>query len=378
MNQVKRLFGEAKVTATISPIPPPSKQKFRRGINHPELYLWDAWSYSESNTIHLYCLAVSRTKQNGQTLIESERNDFPFHVRHFSSQDNAQTWTDEGCFQTPGNSENGHDARNIWSGSIAPMPDGTILVAYTGLYQVSKERTFLQNIALALSSDGNSADWLDSKPISCPIRDREKILKLGYYLDDAERLGHKSGEQGGPVMSWRDPFIFCDNRQDIHLIWAAKSAPRKGVIAHCLLARKADGYHLEKLFPPVSLPDENLFTQAELPKIYHDDAKGIYYLIISTCNRISEGQADEDIDKTLRLYKSDSLSGPWEWVVNNKSAISGTRGLFGMTVLKTDFKNNRVFCISPLIGVKQSSTSLSFSAPFYLDLTSNSIDYSFN
>ncbi len=353
-------------------------QIFKGAIVHPELFLWDAWSYQEQETLHLYCLAISRTKPDGEPLLPAEKDNYPFHIRHFSSLDLGASWKDEGCFQQSGNAIDGHDARNIWSGSIAALPGGAKIAGFTGIFEIDDTRRYLQNISLGLSADGYSVGSVLPSPLSCPLRDREQILGLGYYLDGPDTLGSNDGEEGGPVMAWRDPFIFVDSDNHIHAFWAAKTGPCVGVVAHGLIkdgliAGGDSGYSLETLYPPMSLPDGEKFTQAELPKVYCDDSTGTCYLIVSSCNRIFEGQPDSEVDKTIRLYKSASLRGPWQIAAGDNSAIKGSEGLFGMTVLQTDFANNRMLCISPRTGTVDPAEAFTIGETFYLDLATASI-----
>lgn len=355
-------------------MPSADAQVFEGAIVHPDLYLWDSWSYQEHGTIHLFCLAISRTKPNGEALLPAEKDNYPFHIRHFSSLDQGRQWKDEGCFQQPGKTSDGHDERNVWSGSVCLLPSGEKLAGFTGIFEIDDQRRYLQNISLGTSSS-SQIDSLLPSPLSCPIRDREAILSLGYYLDAANRLGSNDGEEGGPVMAWRDPFLFIDSDQRINAFWSAKSGPGVGVIAQGLIAKGDDkcGYSLEKLYPPMSLPDGESFTQAELPKIYFDDAQGIYYLIVSSCNRFYEGQPDSEVDKTIRLYKANSMRGPWQIAVGNNSAIKGAEGLFGMTVLEPDFANDRLLCISPRTGSDNPDAAFTIGERFYLDLNTATV-----
>ena len=355
-------------------MPSADAQVFEGAIVHPDLYLWDSWSYQEHGTIHLFCLAISRTKPNGEALLPAEKDNYPFHIRHFSSLDQGRQWKDEGCFQQPGKTSDGHDERNVWSGSVCLLPSGEKLAGFTGIFEIDDQRRYLQNISLGTSSS-SQIDSLLPSPLSCPIRDREAILSLGYYLDAANRLGSNDGEEGGPVMAWRDPFLFIDSDQRINAFWSAKSGPGVGVIAQGLIAKGDDkcGYSLEKLYPPMSLPDGESFTQAELPKIYFDDAQGIYYLIVSSCYRFYEGQPDSEVDKTIRLYKSNSMRGPWQIAVGNNSAIKGAEGLFGMTVLEPDFANDRLLCISPRTGSDNPDAAFTIGERFYLDLNTATV-----
>ena len=349
-------------------------QVFEGAIVHPELYLWDSWSYQEQGTMHLYCLAISRNKPNGEALLPAEKDNYPFHIRHFSSIDKGRRWKDEGCFQQPGKASDGHDGRNVWSGSICLLPSGEKLAGFTGIFEIDDQRRYLQNISLGTSSSGYM-DALLPSPLSCPLRDREEILGLGYYLDTEDRLGSNDGEEGGPVMAWRDPFLFIDSDQRINAFWSAKTGPGSGVIAHGLITQgdEKSSYRLETLYPPMSLPDGESFTQAELPKVYIDHTQGIYYLIVSSCNRHFEGQPDSEVDKTIRLYKSDSMRGPWQIAAGDSSAINGAEGLFGMTVLETDFPNSRLLCISPRTGSDDPAAAFTIGERFYLDLSTATV-----
>lgn len=349
-------------------IPAAYNLEFTNGIRHPELYLWDAWSYVEDGRIHLYSLAVSRTKEDGSRLDPSERNAYPFHIRHFSSVDEGRSWTDEGCFLSPRLGQGKHDSKTIWSGSIEVLASGKKLTAYTGLWNVDADHSFLQNIALAISNDGYTINEIYQEPLSSPIQDWEEIIGQGYYLDAPDNMGHNDGEGGGPIMAWRDPYVFIDFNGDVHLFWAAKTAPLKSAMAHALLKKDGELYKIASLYPPTTLPDADKFTQLELPKLVHDSDNGWYYLIVSTCNRLFEGQSDEEVDKSVRLYRSASMEGPWEAWGTVGSTILKAENLFGLTVLKTDFKNGRLLCIAPYTDAAPGELSLTFAKPFYISL----------
>ncbi len=351
----------------VQQIPPAYRGQFEKGIRHPLLFLWDAWSYVESDVIHLYCLAVSRFKPDSAALLPSERNDFPFHVRHFTSENNGRTWTDEGCFLKPQAFSKQHSYRTIWSGSVEALPDGKKLVAFTGIEEVDADHNFLQTIGLASSEDGYTIERIAETALSSPRRDWAKITATGYYLDAPEKLGSNDGEGEGPILSWRDPFIFLDIERQVNLFWGAKVSTRESALARAVLQKNGELYNLAKLFPPIMLPDGNEFTQLELPKVLHDKEKDLYYLIISSCNRLFEGQADADVDKGLRVYKSNSLEGPWEAL---GAKILGPENLFGLTVLSTDFESNRLLCIAPYTDAAEKELSLTFSPVFYLYLDS--------
>jgi hypothetical protein len=346
-------------------IPPPHFTEFENGISHPLLYLWDAWSYRENEILHLYCLAVSKLRPDNTPLNPIERNNFPFHIRHFTSKNNGRSWKDEGCFLESAELTNSHDYYTIWSGSVKLLPDDKKLVVFTGLKKVDAEHAFVQDIALAISDDGYVVNRIQKKVISSPDRDWKEITGLGYYLDSPEKLGNINGEMNGPILAWRDPFIFLDENEQINLFWGGKVSARKGALVRALLSKNEDGYSIKKLFPPVTVPDGDQFTQLELPKVLYDKERELYYLIISSCNRLYEGQSDSEVDKGVRIYKSESIEGPWDPLGDK---ILGKEHLFGLTVLDSDFKNNRLLCIAPYTDAAVDHLSLTFSPVFYVHL----------
>jgi hypothetical protein len=353
-------------------IPPPHNRIFENGICHPALYLWDAWSYVEADIMHLYCLAVSRLKIDGTPLLPVERNDFPFHIRHFTSENEGRSWKDEGCFFKTAPWSEKVNFYTIWSGSIDVLPNGRKLAAFTALEKVDPNHNFLQNIALALSDDGYAVDQILDIALSSPRRDWEEIIKKGYYLDVPEKLGNNEGEGGGPILAWRDPFIFLDKDENVNLFWAGKVSPTKSALVRAELKENGQHYTVAKLFPPMTVPDGNEFTQLELPKVLYDNEKELYYLMISSCNRLYEGQSDEEVDKGVRVYQSDSIEGPWKSLGGK---ILGSENLFGPTVLKTDFKNNRLLCIAPYTDAAEKDLRLTFSRVFYVYLDDLRIEF---
>jgi len=353
-------------------IPPPSVLDFKNGIRHPSLYLWDAWSYVEEDRIHLYCLAISKTKPDDTPLQPIERNNFPFHIRHFTSENNGKSWKDEGCFLETKPWSNKHNFYTIWSGSIETLPDGKKLVAFTALEKVDSNHPFLQNIAIATSNDGYGVDQILDIALSSPRKNWQEITDMGYYLDVPEKLGHSAGENGGPILAWRDPFIFLGKNEEINLFWGGKVSSKKGALVRAILVKSGTTYKIAKLCPPVTVPDGNEFTQLELPKILFDKDKKRYYLIISTCNRLYEGQLDEEVDKGVRIYQSKTINGPWETLGEK---ILGSQKLFGLTVLKADFKHNRLLCIAPYTDAANENLRLTFSPVFYVHLDNLRVEF---
>jgi len=261
-----------------TPIPPFSMSTYKNGIVHPKLWLWDSWTYLEGNCIHLYALALSRSAEDGTAILPEHRNDYPFHFRHFESSNEGISWTDLGPVLTPSKDPKSFYSRNVWSGSATRLPDNRKLMGFTGLREVDADHPFLQSIGFATSVDGMAFDQIAKEPASCPRRDYDAIIAAGYYLGPKDQLGHKDGEDGGPIMAWRDPYTLIDNAGTIHAFWSAKVSPKTGAIAHATLIETNRGFEIETLHPPIILPDGKSITQAEVPKIYYDVTSESYYL----------------------------------------------------------------------------------------------------
>lgn len=348
-------------------IPEPSSLIFRDGIRHPALHLWDAWSCVHAAEYHLYCLALSRTKPDGDALTAGERNDFPFHIRHFVSTDDGASWRDQGCFMAAGELATEGAERNVWSGSVEALAGDGVLMAFTTITPGDELHPFIQQLGIGGSGDHQHLGWRQQRPISCPVRDHAAIVAAGFYLDPPTSLGHRDGEAGGPIMAWRDPYLFFDPLGQLYLLWSAKAASGEPAVACAGLAMGPDGYQITRILPPILLPDGHDFTQAELPKIYHDATRGDYYLVLATCNRKHEQQPDNEVQKNIRLYRSRSLLGPWEGATATGSVLTADTHLFGMTVLATDFERHRMLCMAPYTEAA-GDLSLSFAAPFFIEL----------
>ena len=353
-------------------IPPAFPEVFTNGIAHPLLYLWDSWSYFEDGTYHLYCLALSRAKADGMPLESSDRNVYPFHIRHFTSTDEGVSWKDEGCFLSPEDWRNVSESYTVWSGGIELLPDGNKLAAFTALDKTDAKHPFIQNIGLVVSADGFQLDSEIKTKISSPVKDRKEILDKGYYLGPEAELGNDEGEEGGPILAWRDPFVFVHEDETVSLLWAAKISPLRGAVARAKLKKAGNSYELDELMPAVAMPDKESFTQLECPKVVFDKNSNTYYLLISVCNRVDESQPESEVGKGINVYKSKSIDGPWE---SCGPKILGDRNLFGPTVLKTDFENDRLLCIAPYTEVAGPVKALTFAPVFYIYLNPLRVAY---
>ncbi len=354
-------------------IPPPYPDLFKNGIVHPQLYLWDSWSFVEDGTVHLYCLALSRVKPDGMPLESVDRNKYPFHIRHFTSVDFGKNWRDEGRFLSALDWNDQSEAYTVWSGGIERLSDGRKLAAFTALTKTDVEHPFIQHIGLVISSDGFELDSDIKTAISSPVSDRKEILDKGYYLGPEAELGTQEGEEGGPILAWRDPFVFVHEDDSVSLLWAAKINALRGAIARATLKKVGNSYELAELMPAVAMPDMESFTQLECPKVVYDKLSKTYYLLISVCNRLDERQPESEVDKGINIYKSNSIDGPWE---SCGPRVLGDRNLFGLTVLQTDFENDRLLCVAPYTEVAGSVKALTFAPVFYIYLNPLRVVYS--
>lgn len=340
------------------PIPGPWPVSFRDRIRHPDLWLWDSWLLRGDRQLDLFCLALSRRDRRGRAIRPDDRNRYQFHVRRFSSSDHAQSWQDKGCVATPGAMGDGSDSGNIWSGSALMLPDGRAIFAYTGIRVESAQRPFVQSLNIRVTRWPEIQSSVSESVISCSRRDRREIVDSGYYLGPIKSLGDEGGEEGGPILCWRDPFLFEDHDGRMLVFVAAKLAPSIPAIATVVLKCCEDKWLAEEILPPMLLPDRHEFTQAELPKIYCDSEAGRYLLLISSTNRKSECQPDSEIVKEHRLYIADSISGPWASYSERGSSVPGLDGLFGGSFIDPRPKSGCLDMLSPYSELAPASVRL--------------------
>lgn len=120
---------------------------------------------------------------------------------------------------------------------------------------------------------------------------------------------------------------------------------------------------------PVVLPDDDQYTQLELPKIYFDSVRQRYLLIAASSTRQSEGQSDDEVSKCIRLYVAGSPAGPWLPGGTETSVIAGLDTLFGMAVIEADYAAQKLRCMAPYTEVASADLALSFAAVCELDLS---------
>lgn len=348
-------------------IPPPAPGLFRHGVSHPDLWLWDVWTVAAGDTLTVFTLALARQNKKGDPITPGDRNLYPFHVRRFNSRDGGASWRDQGAFLSPGTDAGGVMAHNVWSGS-AIMSEGRLLFGFTGVRKPAPGRSFLQSICLLpVAQESAAPEPSDTIVISDPEADYQKIINAGYYLGPREMLGDDKGEAGGPILAWRDPFLFAGADGSVEAFWAAKTSATAPAVAHARLTRQGDGYCCE-LLAPISLPDGNDFTQAEVPKVYHDPSGAGFLLLVSTCNRLREDQPDEEVSKEMRLYRAAAPEGPWRPYRGDDGIIPGIEHLFGGAFLSIDRSANIATLIAPYTEMSAADRQLTIAPPAYINL----------
>ena len=354
----------------IAPIPAAHTATFKDGIDHPNLWLWDSWTlHGDDGDLHLYCLALAKTHSDGTQILPPDRNDFTFHVRHFVSEDGGISWRDHGAAMHPKQIADGSDARNVWSGSILRLNKSTVVFGYTGVRDSGPDRRFLQTICMATGSSPIAPTSWPKAAISCPLRDYDAICDKGYYLGPRDTLGSNAGEDGGPIMAWRDPYLFTDTTGELFAVWSAKVSAHEPAIALARLKMNGANIDLVELCGPIRLPDAHLMTQAEMPKVYRDKASGDFLLMVSACDRKYEGQPDKELTHIHRLYRSASLNGPWRTYSADDSALPGLEGLFGSSLLDIDLLKGHFTALGPYTENAGPAKQLRFESPIRIDVS---------
>ena len=352
-----------------APLPPAHQGVFSGGIDHPDLWLWDSWTLDDKvGCLHLYCLALAKTHSDGTAITPPQRNDFTFHVRRFTSSDTGQSWCDQGVALQHEQMPDGADGRNVWSGSVLRLDEQTVAFGFTGVRDRGTERRFLQTICVATGNSPKAPAYWPDVALSCPIRDYDAIVSAGFYLGPRETLGSNQGEEGGPIMAWRDPFLFQEKDGTLFAVWSAKISPTVPAVALAKLERDGSTLRLGHLYPPIELPDANLMTQAEVPKLYRDTASGDYLLMVSACDRRYEGQPDQEVTHIHRLYRSAVLTGPWQPIGATGSALPGLEGLFGASLIDIDLAQNSLTVLAPYTENAGPDRQLRFAPPVRINL----------
>ncbi len=342
-----------------APIPPPHKTPFLGAIIHPDLWLWDSWTCASFETTSLYCLALSKLDSSQNPIQPNERNQYIFHIRLFTSSDEGSSWIDEGSVLGPKCQIDESDASNIGSGSVLENND-TIIMAYTGMRGLTENQEFDQNICLT-HAIGRKLNFIVSQPaLSDPLRDYDQIVSSGYYLGPKESLGASNGEDSGPILAWRDPFLFEDEDGVLYVFWSAKIGEKVPALAWASVETSSNGLRLGKLRTPIQLPVSHNVTQLDLPKIYKDRRNGNYYLLVSACDRLGRGQPNSEISREIYLFRSKELQGPWEAYDGKSSVLSEFRNVYGASLVSIDYEVGTANLVAPYTDQVEPEIQLSF------------------
>lgn len=350
-------------------IPPAASRPFSGGIKHPDLWLWDAWTYWHDGDLHLFCLALAKVDANGRPITPGDRNDYPFHIREFLSQDEGASWRDLGVYLQPDETPGSPTQHSIWSGSA--LNDGDeLLFGFTGIRQPAEGRSFLQSICLLPTRPGERPDLGQAIVLSDPERDYAEITKAGYYLGSQSSLGVDTGEEHGPILAWRDPFFVPEGDGTLRAYWAAKTGPAEPAIASGRVRKTSAGYVLDKLYAPIVHPDVSEYTQSEVPKVFQNPEDGSLLMLTSTCDRVSEDQPDSEVTKELRLYTAPGFDGPWSSYSDEGASLHGVEHLFGGEFSSLNLARQEATLIAPYTEMAEPDLQLTFAAPRKVSLTS--------
>ena len=342
-----------------------SMTTFHGAIRHPELFLWDSWSCRLQDTLHLYCLALPRLGADGHAIHPDQRNQYAFHIHHFTSSNEGQTWVDAGTFQHPAEAKDRFDSGNVWSGSIWLTQDGLPWSAYTGIAQREGEHPFLQTIAVIEAESTHSVGNDLPQVALCPVRDHAHATAMGYGLSNKEDLGHRAGEADGNILAWRDPFIFeFDN--SLYMAFAAKNTSGKPAVGIGKFSDKTPSSQCE-LIHPMTLPDIDDYGQLEVPKLY-PLASGDWLLLCATTDRRSEQQPATDVSTQIRLYLAPTPLGPWRTAGKASSILGNADHLFGATLIDVaESATDKLWLMAPFTMGCGDERALTFAPRFSID-----------
>jgi hypothetical protein len=327
-------------------IQPRTGTLFPSTIASDEWYLWDNYGYIEEGQMHIYAQAADK-----KSCRKPEDRYWQAYWRHFSSEDGGKSWIDEGPALWPQKGPKAYDSYNIWSGSVLVRKNGMKIAAYTGL---AAGKLALQSIAIAISKEGHQF-WRVSqdRPLLSAELDYERLIEKGYYLGPKETIGDIEREADGTFLCLRDPFLFEDQDEKLHIFFGAKALLGDDIVravGHAVFC-DPEQLHAVELLSPIFVPDGDQFNQLELPNVFQHD--GIYYLVISTTNLAYIGQPDSEAQKSVRIYRSKFLDREWKPYGDSGKHIILTpeSKLYGLNILNNSNRTgNNLTCRAFWVG----------------------------
>jgi hypothetical protein len=315
------------------------KRVYQKIIQSPDFYVWDNWGFiALDGRIHIYAQYCPKATCQAQ-----EDRYWQAVIRHFCSEDEGLHWYDCATALAINPDRDAFDSYVIWSGSTLPLADGRVLMAYTGLQapkvtQINSRRLALQSIGLAMSYDGGYTFARPAQPLISAARQYDELRRLGYYFGPKETLG-MIDEPDGTFMTLRDPFLFMED-EILHIFFGAKmDAGNDGqtriinAVGHAVITN-INRLDQCTLCRPIRFSNETDFNQCELPNVFRRGA--YYYLIISATYLHYIGEPDTDVDKTVRIYRSQDIESGWEpFGENGKHIILENKRdhLYGLNIL---------------------------------------------
>ena len=83
-------------------------------------------------------------------------------------------------------------------------------------------------------------------------------------------------------------------------------------------------------------------------------------MLISACDRLFEGQDDDEVSKLHRLYQGPSPTGPWTAYDGVDAVLPGLEHLFGASVIGTRFERGELTVLAPFTEMADEAAQLSF------------------
>ena len=292
-----------------------------KSIN-PDTYRWDSGLYLPDCTQYPYVLRwvmatqeADPEKRHGQAYLvllgrPKDSNEAFTRLGQLTSVENFGTaWS--GCIIGIPN----HELSWIWEmgpftehGNVNlpfEIQDQTLCMAFTSATRVENDPTKYQQRIMLGYIDSNGGFQVAEKPLLDP-QDPE-----------ADRLGYDTKIDSKVIQAWRDPYHFRDHEGKQHILFAAKYKPelqkkhpsissfhpdRNSAIGHATF--EGNKWVLQ---PPILLGKPS--AQFELPTVVQHN--GSYYMFMLDADWGFEGDKQTKRFNSLKLYKSESVTGPW-------------------------------------------------------------------
>jgi Glycosyl hydrolases family 32 N-terminal domain len=225
-------------------------------LQHPDRHVWDFWYYFEPETkiFHLFYLNADLA------LVADEQHHFSAQVGYATTKDFLSIeWHVDRVLAAD---TDRWDNTAIWSGDIIKVENG-FLMFYTSRNKAI-DNGMTQNIGAVFTPHLHSFDrWFRMPNIRIQP---QAPYEIRHIHDDTT------------THAWRDPFLFCCDRQ-IYMLLSAKDRNqplgRKGAVA--LLKAKNNSFEDWEYLDPICQP--GYYSEMEVPQLYRstDDNYALVY-----------------------------------------------------------------------------------------------------